>query len=175
MDIPITLRFFEKLNLYQEIKKRNSKSLHEWETEKRILSWAANPEHHRHMHTPLTVQRALDTPDEIIGSITEVGEVDRQRYVRVIFGNLVARGLAQWSDNTENGIRFTRDGFLVGETLNDINESPETEWKYRFVYVVSWLIFVAVTISVLGEAAKMIAELVCFIGKLFSCLSCICH
>ncbi len=153
MDIPITLRFFEKLNLFLEVRRIDGEERPQWKTEKSILSWAANPLHHRHLHTPLTIQMALEH-EEITG-IARTDPNNNDLDIRLCFGNLVMRDLATW-DHPETSIRFTRSGFVVGEILNDINRNPRKKYYYYFFYGLSWLIFLAGATIVIAGAIKAI-------------------
>ncbi len=164
MEIPITFRFFEKLNLFQEAGKLDRENRPEWKVERQILSWAANPQHHRNLYTPLTVDMALQH-SEITGLAVSDPE-NVPRYIEVCFGNLVMRGLATWSDGVPGGIRFTRDGFFLGEIINEIRNEPGKKELYYFLYGVSWAIFVAGTIIILAEAVKDLLPVFGFIGEL---------
>jgi hypothetical protein len=154
MDVPITLRFFEKLNLYQDISKRDGQHGTTWHNERNILAWAANSNRHMHLHTPLTVDMAFDR-QEITGEI--VGVADPKEQIRQIFGNLVMRGYASWGSN-ETEIRFTRDGFTTGEIINEIVAHPSKNGVYRLVYWLCRAIFIAAAVVAVGEGLKTLHE-----------------
>jgi hypothetical protein len=157
MDIPIPLRFFEKLNLFQEFRKLEREDFREWLNERSILSWAADSKRHRDLHTPLKAQMALDHPD-ITGPIP--GDIDKPcQYILNRFGCLVMRGYATWSsDCTKNEIRFTRAGFLLGEIINEIEGSGK-KLLFGFSFALCWLIFISGAVVLLGEAIKLIHDL----------------
>jgi hypothetical protein len=158
MDIPITLRFFEKLNLFLEIRRIDRENRPQWKIEKSILSWAADPLHHRHLNTPLTVQMARDH-SEITG-MARTDPDNKDLDIQLCFGNLVIRDLATWSGPDENGIRFTKSGFSVGEVINDLIRNPRRMYRYYFFYLLSWLIFFAGATIIIADGIKAVLPLV---------------
>lgn len=156
MDLPIRLRFFGKLTLYQELKKLDCDGKLEWSNERKILSWAADSERHKDWHTPLDLKMALDHGD-IVGIIA--GDIeDKDTYIRNRFGNLVKRGYATWSDDVKKGIFFTPDGFLMGEIINEIEVNPSARGRYEFFYYLSWVIFFAGAFLVIANALGVLRD-----------------
>ncbi len=95
---------------------------------------------------------------EITGEIPS-DILDREEWIHICFGNLVMRGFATWTDDHAREIRFTRDGFSVGETINEIRMRRWKKPFYYFLYYLSWAIFAAGTIIVFAEAWKAVLSL----------------
>jgi hypothetical protein len=171
MDIPIPLRFFEKLNLFQEFRKFEKEDSPEWGNEKSMLSWAANSKRHRDLHTPLNVQMALGNP-YITGPIPSDID-DPGQYILNRFGSLVMLGYAQWSDEvTKEGIRFTRAGFLLGEITNEVQRSHK-KVAYCINLVLCWALLYAAAFLAISEALKVL--LCCISSLAHGWLHCLCR
>ncbi|MGP8250511.1 MAG: hypothetical protein ACLQHF_00655 [Terracidiphilus sp.] len=157
MEIPITLRFLERLNSFQAIGRIDKEKRPSWRIEKQILSWAADPRHHQHLNTQLTVEMALEH-SEITG--LEAGDHHNDaESIRQSLGNLVMRGYAVW--RTENvGVVFTKEGFLAGETINDIRRGWFRRFRYLIVYWACWVIFFSGLIVAASEAIKDLMHLI---------------
>jgi hypothetical protein len=169
MDVPITLRFFEKLNLYQDIRRLDKKAPPGWENQRRILSWAGDENRHQHRAIELTVEMALEHDDitGLEGKYRDQNSAsDKRNYIiHSCFGNLVSAGFAKWKneDNWEHGIIFTREGFQAGEVINRLQTGLWARCAYFSSYVLSWALFVAAAVIAVGEAVKMVYEFVLFI------------
>ncbi|MDE3161740.1 MAG: hypothetical protein KGL64_00655 [Acidobacteriota bacterium] len=170
MDLPITLRFFEQLSVYQRIRKRDQTNTAEWQWQKQFLRWAANPEFHRHRSTNIPVNHAFDNLVSM-GLESARGSSDsdtRGNIKHGIFGNLVSSELAAWSDaaNLDAGILVTPEGFMFGEVLNDICDEQQ-RYLYGFHSGLSWALFLAGAFIVFAEAVKIIYELFRFVAAHF--------
>jgi len=171
MDLPIQLRFFKKLELYQELQKRNRDNQGEWRVEKHILSWAADRTHHKDLQTPLAPDMAGEH-EEITGPISNDDVDNKQQYIHNRLGNLVAMGYADWDKIVTNGIVFNSDGFLTGEIINEIRNSPMSASRYEAAYYLSWILFYAGAFLVIANVLNVLGS---WVVDLMHIASPVCH
>lgn len=141
MELPIQLKFFKKLELYQELLSENKRATFAgatrrelWNMEKEVLAWTEDNHHHR--LSPLKNTDIQDKVERKFGKEyldNELGQIPR---------NLVSRGFAIFKDAEDEGkgIIITPEGFLMGKVINDIE--GKIIWpriKYELIYNLAWL------------------------------------
>jgi hypothetical protein len=142
MGLPIQLKFFKKLELYQELKFQDEKALGAsnradlnkiWKTEKLILSWTARGHHlimcpidHGYVRNGTGLLKNKNSADYDIG-------------LSGTFTNLIGRGFAESVEGNNTQIIFTPTGLLMGEVINDV-EGINVWKKYRYpiFYYLTW-------------------------------------
>lgn len=154
MDLPIQLKFFRKLELYQEYKSIKENISNEptasqaWDIEKRILKWTTK----KHWHFG-----SLLTGDGIKKDILN-GE-DPPRFTQAI-ENLVEKGYAI-KDQTKEGIKITKEGLLMGEVANDLEgESIVKRYKYKVFFILIWLTMLSGIVIGTASAFKVLLSFV---------------
>jgi len=165
-EIPIQLKFFKKLELYQELKFQNeklekSKRLKDWKIEKEILKWTTW--NHHHLASAITHQYILENifKKERTGLLKrmekEKPELVTEESINYVFqkgigsltpvvGNLVQRRFAEYEQEGQPQIIFTPLGLLMGEVIYDCEKSKK--WWSRNKYPV--FIFLTRVAIVLG-------------------------
>jgi hypothetical protein len=102
MDLPFTIKFFRKIELYQELKKEDRKWRNDnklWNMVKAILEWTVK--NHKHLYTPLSSRFVLDRLNEIKEKENEkiknkmFNERDIIGLYEKVLGELVVRGYAE--------------------------------------------------------------------------------
>jgi hypothetical protein len=175
MDVPISLRFFEKLNRYQDIKRLDKRATSEWKNQRQILLWAGDVTRHRHRSVELTPEMAAEHDDVTGLEGSYVGEENAQEkrgyIIHSCFGNLVSARLAKWKSDSDwsKGIVFTREGFQMGEVINELRDNSYARVLYEGSYVLSWSIFIAGAAIAVGEAIKLLYGLFTFVTSLIGC------
>ncbi len=155
MELPIQIKFFKKIDLYQEYKSEERKfkvsgtKLQCWKAEKKILKWTAT-EHH-HLGSALTNQRIKE--DILANQYTH-------EYEHAIQG-LVQRKYAEAVDQPEAGIKVTKEGLLMGEVINEVeNDNLLSKWRYQLKYVgffaLVWLTAIAGALIVIINLLKLL-------------------
>ncbi len=138
MELPIQLKLFKKLELYQELKfqdikceKASQRLSKVWKTEKLILSWTAQG-HHLIAH-PIN-------HDYVRGGLLKDKEKDNYEFgLSGTFTNLIGRGFAVPVENDSSSIIFTPTGLLMGEVINDVENGKLGGMKYGFFYYLTWV------------------------------------
>jgi len=141
MELPIQLKFFKKLELYQELLSENKKATFAgatrrelWNMEKEVLAWTDKNHHHR-----LSPLKNTDLQDKVERKFSkeyldnELGEISR---------NLVSRGFAVFKepDDESKGIIITPEGFLMGKVINDIEgQKIWVKIEYTLLYKLVWI------------------------------------
>lgn len=151
MTLPFTLKFFKKIELFQDLQilngvferaVRRRDEVHEtkstWEVEKKVLYWSWWG--HMHLGSPLVVRRFQNEEDlkdlKITRKEAEVAGI------REFMRNLVERGFARYESPNEkesSGIILTRKGRLMGEVIYEVYRLKRIEqepfWRiYEEVY-----------------------------------------
>lgn len=138
MELPIQLKLFKKLELYQELKFQDRKSNKAsdrlrkvWKTEKLILSWTAYGHH--------LISHSIDYAYVRGGLLKNKDRTTFDWGLSSTFGNLVMRGYVLPVDNTlPPRFLFTPSGLLMGEVINDVESSGLGGIKYDFLYYLTW-------------------------------------
>jgi hypothetical protein len=143
MELPIELKFFKQIELYQYYRtqeRRKSEKFDAWQIEKKILGWTYK--HHYHIGIEITKdginKDILDNPRS--------AELDRA------LENLVREGYAK--GDPKLGVIIEPNGFLMGELISEIQEG--SEWKYFIFYWIVWLTIWAGVLIVIVNAGKII-------------------
>lgn len=150
MEIPIQLKFFKKIELYQDYKFENKKALstrlQDWKIETIILKWAR--ENHHHLWDPLNEQRIKY---KILNGVYEY------EYKHAM-DSLVQRGYAEHLLGVapEINIRITKEGLLMGEVIFDVENGGWSGHKYELFYWVVWLTLWSGVIIVFASALKIV-------------------
>lgn len=150
MELPIQLKFFRKLELYQEYKsseKKASKTWREaWDIEKKTLKWTTN---YHHLESPLSREhikkRILKERDSMY-----MAELDHA------MGNLCVKRFAK---SVEGGIEITADGLMMGEVISDIEERLWRKYSYALFIVLVWLTVASGIFTVTVEAINRLSEI----------------
>lgn len=138
MDAPLGVTFFKKVELYQKIssldeqarkmdKKRGLPPL--WPLEKKVLAWTYTG--HKHLGSPIKTTHfeanSSHSKLEDFGiTERELSNVNLTRLLHNFIGHGFATELLEgrlYSGQTsdENSIYITREGLLIGEVLNELN------------------------------------------------------
>ena len=149
MELPIQLKFFRKIELYQEYKFEERKAadtrLVAWSIEKQILKWTVN--NHHHLASPLTKDRInrdmLDTKHS--------AELTHALY------NLIQRKYAE--GDPEQGITITKEGLLIGEVINEVDGKVLSRFKYPLFFSLVWLTAISGAFIVIINFLKLIHPL----------------
>ena len=147
MESPIQLKFFKKLELYQELKSQNKKAFNRdetWPIEKEILKWTRW--NHHHLGTPLTDEYIFQTHNNVLprGLMTSFDSVHQAML------NLVVRKYAMGSHSS---IVITAEGLLMGEVIDEVEGTGVASSlgdKYSFFYYFIW------TVVILGGATVIV-------------------
>src|SRR5437870_1737094 len=149
MELPIQLKFFRKIELYQEyksIENNPSKDLtwsEAWNIEKAILMWM--PENHWHIGDYLGYERIKK----------DILKADPPRFSQAIT-NLITRGFAENPDKV-SAIKITKEGFLMAEVINDIDGRKFN--RYFLFNALVWLTVWSGIVIVVANAIKVLFDL----------------
>lgn len=146
MDSPIQLSFFKKLELYQELKSRNSRLGGDkaWNGEKQILRWSALE--HRHLGTPIDVtfvEKNILTNRQIYSNFP----ADAERPME----NLISKDYAK---GTTSALLFLKEGLLMGEVIDDVANGKS--WRYESIYWLAWAAAISGALIVIAPVARFI-------------------
>lgn len=141
MELPIQIKFFKKLELYQELKFQDRKSNKAsdrlkkmWKTEKLILGWTARGHH--------LIAHPIDH-DYVRNGGDLLKNKNKDNYdwgLSGTFGNLIKRGFAvEFTAGDTSNIIFTPEGLLMGEVIDDVENKKLGGWKYNFFYYLTWI------------------------------------
>ena len=180
--IPIQLKFYKKLEFYQELRRQNrratnSERLHDWENEKKILKWAARNHHHlnsRVSHDQLYWDAFADVRQEIEIEFKAIfAQFSEQQVKETVINhlkkkvgslsapcaNLYRRGYA--SDyQVSSGLIFTNEGLLMGEVIDECeNGTPIDAWKYPFFIVLVWATISSAALITIVSAINIIWDI----------------
>lgn len=145
MDTPITKKFYQKLELYLELRRQNNRIKKSdrgkmiWLMEKSFLLWAVKG--HWHLGTPLDSSYVKDRLKE-----DNFKDEEAQWSVQVM-QNLVFKGFAQ--NVGENAIQITDKGFMMGEVI----EEADSLWRYVYIFsiIFVWTSLIVLFLRVLEE------------------------
>lgn len=142
MELPIQLKFFRKLELYQELKDENNKAIKAkrtlreiWRMEKTVLKFADQRHHHRgsileNKDIQYLLEEANFSNKSIEGELCHIAK------------NLISRGFAEFATEDKDinkGFYITKEGFLMGKVINEVEEGKRrTKFFYEFFYYLVW-------------------------------------
>lgn len=168
MDLPITLKFFRKLELYQELIKEDRKPRNQavWNMVKALLRWTVTG--HLHLYTPLTSQFVQNTLKEMKSNNTtsdeKFSELQVDQLYSKVLGDLVVRGLAQPLKETESNVekaRITLEGLYMGEVIYDYESGGFKKIKYPIFYCLAWLTVCLGILSLILSFVLLVKNLLC--------------
>lgn len=156
MELPITPKFFKKLELYQELKRLNKRDNGhiEWDMEKDLLLWAHL--NHFHLGSYLGTQEVF----EKLQGFNKYSLDELNEHIFKTMQNLEEHGWAEWwtPKGQKNAIKINREGMLLSEVIYEITHKNRDK-IFQLLIIVSWLTIVAGIIIVLIGAFEAIKEL----------------
>lgn len=170
IDTPITKKFFQKLDLYLELKRQDKRTKKSdrgkmiWKMEKYILLWTVRG--HWHLGSPLN-------PEYIGDRLREGGfSNEEMRFTRQVMQNLMARGFAYHpkDEGDKDTIQMKDKGFLMGEVL----EISDSWWECGyiififFVWLVVGLVFLKVMSEILDIFKNILSNRFILFGLIFN-------
>lgn len=181
-DIPIQLKFFRKLELYQELKAEDKKEkwsnrLRPWKIEKRILKWTAK--HHYHLDSAINPDYAYRNifkeefdkiKEDVYKNMPEpTDEMVTHHLIRdewvgnlsPVFGNLVQRDfMEKREDGTNRPFIFTPLGLLMGQVINEVEGSLWGKIRYPFFIILTWATILSASIVTINTALKILKQFI---------------
>lgn len=194
MDIPIRLKFFDKLKIYQDYLKKDAmleKTKSEyWLYEKAILYWAYSGEH-QHLGRPLDENRFCKDPERVNKLPVFVAKIsnnsrhvmwvkehisgsiemeEKQEAARQVTRNLKILGFADKVKEAfgpeQYKIHVNEKGFLLGELLFETFNNPGFLSKNFRKYKIAMLTFYFLFTVLLGTTVLIFFEkIINFLGK----------
>jgi len=138
MDLPITPKFFKKLELFQGLRRLDTrnKDHEEWKMEKEFLFWAH--ENHFHLGTYFNTPRII----EILSRSNKFTNQQLSNHTLKMMQNTVEHGWAEYfmTQPKYNDIKINRLGILMAEVIFDSN-SKLKRCFYIIFSVATWIIF----------------------------------
>lgn len=160
-DIPIQLKFFKKLELYQELTFQNKKPKHpedeiNWKNEKIILSYAFIEFHilgeaieWNDIAKFIFIEEYREARKEALESYERENKsspTEKQIEKRAnhfakpkiggdiggVMENLVIKGFVKYKENVSWAIQFTKEGLLMGEVIYDCEKSKKWLDKNKY-------------------------------------------
>ena len=149
MELPIQLKFFRKIELYQEYKTENKKAVlnksKSWSVEKQILKWILIK--HYHLGSPINNDRIKN---EILKN-----EFDDECAHGI--NNLIEKGYAE---RLGQGIKITKEGFLMAEVVNDLDGRLFKSFYYQGFFYLVWLTAISGAFIVIINGLKIVYHIV---------------
>jgi hypothetical protein len=166
MDLPITLKFFHKIELYQELRRENDKQKNNptvWNIAKAILRWTTYG--HKHLYDPVGY---LFVRDDVFPELNKIygyepliheklppriAEEDQLAvFICKAMGVLVSKGFAERLDGAgdfdPSSIRTKLEGLYMGEVIDDYESSWLRRTKYSLFYVGTWCLVILGVIKI---------------------------
>jgi len=155
MDLPVRLKFFRKLELYQQLMGENSKrdgtERAVWDMEKDILKWTI--EHH-HLSTSIETEKIKKILEKT-GKYEDLSEYSH------VDSNLADRGFGKFLGQ---GIVINMDGLMMGDVIRDVEDGNIFKRiKYPVFYWLTWVTISSGLLLVIFNLIKVSIEL--YIGK----------
>lgn len=155
MDLPITPKFFKKLEFFQELKRLDARNAghEEWDMEKEFLIWAHK--NHFHLGSFLNTQRVISILEECKKfTLQQLNE-----HVSKMMQNLEEHGWSFCPNRAyDTSIKITQAGMLMGETIYDASQKTKIFFFHLFSYL-SWFILFATFLALFLGIAKLIIEI----------------
>lgn len=143
MDLPVQIKFFRKLELYQELKFENKKANEVdtpelkkiWDTEKIILKWTVW--NHHKLASPLN-------HGKVRKDILKEDANNKEKYdtnLTNTFTNLLQRGYAYEPKEKEEptDIKISSTGLLMGQVIDEVESGNIfKKYKYPLFYYLVW-------------------------------------
>jgi hypothetical protein len=158
MEMPIQLKFFKKLELYQELKFQDKKAATKpeaykvWKTEKEILKWTV----YNHHYLNAGITHDFIRKNILVAAEEKLFEIEKEYDVRLAqtFSNLSKRGYIKLSDQRGDEMFLLKEGLLMGEVVYDVESGRG--WKYFLFYWLTWATVWAGALSVIINFLKLI-------------------
>jgi len=153
MDLPIQIKFFKKLELYQELidqnnKKKETKSI-AWNIEKDVLKWTSTG--HHHLGTWIT-ENMIKTDINILK-----GKYQNLEELKPAVKSLVERGFARMNSQNDSSIIITHEGLLMGQVVKDYEDGKyRQKIKYPFFIYLTWLTILSSSFLIIYNAILII-------------------
>jgi hypothetical protein len=149
-DLPIRLSFFRKLELYQDMRVRDSRVGDDkaWSGEKEILRWTARG--HRHLGSPIDA-----------GFVEKNILMDRKKYdnfpsdAQRPMENLIVK---EYATGSTSSLLFSKDGLLMGEVIDE----ALTLKRFRYTSFIGlvWVTVICGALAVICGALTVAISLV---------------
>lgn len=147
-----TLKFFKKLELFQELQRldKRNKDHKEWDMEKVFLEWAQI--NHFYLGAFLDIQKII----EILKSTKKFDDKQLHEHTFDMMQNLEEHGWAQWYDprKNKNAIKINHEGMLLAEVISETNKS-EKFILYRIFIILVWVMVISSIIIIIHNAIKI--------------------
>lgn len=153
MTLPITPKFFKKLELFQELRRldKRNKDHEEWDMEKVFLEWVQV--NHFYLGTFLNVQRII----EILKSTKKFDDKQLHKHTFDMMQNLKEHGWAQYDPNNpkdENIIKVNHEGMLLAEVISETNKLEKFILYWIFI-ILAWIMVISSIIIIIHNAIKI--------------------
>jgi len=154
----IKLKFFRKLELFQELRSENKKAKNAggtkkelWNMEKDVLEWTVNNHHHR--------ASALRNED-IQNIVRDYKEEEMDNELGEISKNLISREFAKQYEEGDcgSGIIILREGFLMGEVIKELK--GHKRFFYRIFIILVWATVAVGTLTVIWNFIGIICNVI---------------
>lgn len=176
MELPITLKFFHKIELYQELRREDKKRQEHpevWDMAKALLRWTTYG--HQFLYDPvrttfikdnilpeLKLNYGFEPKLGICGTIEEL--------IKKALGDLVVKGYAKEisteaipghpEEKNVTSIQTSLEGLYMGEVINDFELGGYHRKKYAFFYIATWWLIALgiakVVLSFMGKYGELV-------------------
>lgn len=151
MDLPITPKFFKKVELFQELDRLNHRNRghEEWEMEKKLLSWA----HKNHFHLGSYIGRS-----RVIEILSETfSQPSISAHSSKTMENLVEHDWADGREQREYEIKFNSNGLLMAEVVSGEGRFGQQVF-YKLVIALAWALILIGALSILISGLRAIID-----------------
>lgn len=158
MELPIQLKFYKKIDLYQEYKFNEKRYLNSkfptWFIEKKILKWVIS--NHYHLGSPIKY-------DQVVRDV--LNNNDPKNEGLHAMSSLIQRNFAEKTEDVVNltypsEMRITKEGFLMAEVVYEIESKESVEFRYIFFYCLVWITVFAGSVIVINNAIKVVYPII---------------
>ncbi len=150
MTLPITPKFFKKLELFQELQRLNkrNKNHEEWDMEKVFLEWIQI--NHFYLGIFLNVQRIV----EILKSTKKFNDKQLDDHTFDMMQNLEEHGWAQRNPEDKNAIKINYEGMLLAEVISETSKLEKFVLYWIFI-IIAWVMVISSIIIIIHNAIKI--------------------
>jgi len=161
MELPIQLKFFKKLELYQEYvaqdKKADNTKIETWKVQKDFLRWTKRHHNVGSQLSSLSVRQKMEEMKK-----KKYKEYKNEDIHRVI-SDLIANGYAYDVSDNNHQIKVTREGFMMGEIIDDFEGSNSSFWsrrKYNLLLKLTWTSAICAALLIIAKFTSYIINLI---------------